>query len=147
MSEYRSSRWSIDLLPGWSAEEQPECVAFFRDDGVGALQISAYQHDSGTIPADDLDDFKAGEFPDDARLEPVTCGSLSGVGVDYVADGNFWLKRWLDNGPLLLFRDVQLRHSRPDTRTTRRDPHACDFEIDGRGITNRTIGRERRGRV
>ena len=80
-----------------------KCVAFFRDDGVGALQISAYQHDSGTIPADDLDDFKAGEFPDDPRLEPVTCGSLSGVGVDYVADGNFWLKRWLDNGPLLLF--------------------------------------------
>jgi hypothetical protein len=45
MSEYRSSWWSIDLLPGWSADEQPDCVAFARDDGVGALQISAYKHD------------------------------------------------------------------------------------------------------
>jgi hypothetical protein len=103
MREYRSSWWSIDLLPGWSADEQPECVAFARDDGVGALQISAYKHDSGTIPAGDLHDFTEGEFPDDSTLEPVTCGAMSGVGVDYVADGNFWLKRWLHNGPLLVY--------------------------------------------
>jgi hypothetical protein len=42
-------------------------------------------------------------FPNDATLEPVTCGALSGVGVDYVADGNFWLKRWLHKGPLLVY--------------------------------------------
>jgi hypothetical protein len=103
MSEYRSSWWSIDLLPGWSADAQTECVAFVRDNGVGALQLSAYKNNSGDLPANDLDDFPTGEFPDDARLEPVTCGALSGVGVDYVAEGNFWLKRWLHNGPLLVF--------------------------------------------
>jgi len=91
------------LLPGRVADEQPECVAFVRDDGVGALQISSYEHASGTIPAGDFDDFTEGEFPDDATLEPVTCGALSGVGVDYVADGNFWLKRWLHKGPLLVY--------------------------------------------
>ena len=103
MSEYRSSWWSIDLLSGWAADEQVECVAFVRDDGVGALQISSYEHDSGTVPAGDLDDFTEGEFPDGATLEPVTCGVLSGVGVDYVADGNFWLKRWLHKGTLLVY--------------------------------------------
>ncbi len=103
MSEYRSSWWSIDLLPGWAADEQPECVAFIRDDGLGALQISAYKHDSGTISAGDLDDFTKGEFPDNARLEPVTYGALSGVGVDFITDGNFWLKQWLHDGPLLLY--------------------------------------------
>ena len=103
MSEYRSSWWSIDLLPGWSVDEQPECVAFVRDDGVGALQISAYKHDSGAIPTSDLDDFTDGEFPEDVTLEPVTCGAMSGVGVDYLANGAFWLKRWLHSGPLLVY--------------------------------------------
>jgi hypothetical protein len=28
---------------------------------------------------------------------------MSGVGVDYLADGNLWLKRWLHNGPLLVY--------------------------------------------
>src|SRR5687768_12563853 len=103
MSEYRSSWWSIDLLPGWSAERSAECVSLVRVDGVGALQISAHKHDSGTIPSGDLDDFTAGEFPDGTALQSVACGSLSGVGVDYVAEGNFWLKRWLHNGPLLVY--------------------------------------------
>ena len=103
MSEYRSSWWSIDLLPGWLADAQTECVAFVREDGIGALQISAYQNDSSTIPALDLDDFTKGEFPNNVTLEAVTCGALSGVGVDYLADGNFWLKRWLHKGPLLVY--------------------------------------------
>lgn len=71
MAEYRSSWWSIDLLPGWSAEQSPECVSFYRDDGVGPLQISAYKHDRGAIPPGDLDDLTANEFPDDPTLEPV----------------------------------------------------------------------------
>jgi len=56
-----------------------------------------------SIPAGDLSDFTEREFPEDAILEAVTCGAMSGVGVDYVADGNFWLKRWLHNGPLLVY--------------------------------------------
>src|SRR6476469_2625508 len=103
MSEYRSSWWSIDLLPGWFADAQTECVAFVREDGIGALQISAYQNDGGTIHARDLDDFTKGEFPGNVTLEAVTCGALSVVGVDYLADGNFWLKRWLHKGPLLVY--------------------------------------------
>jgi hypothetical protein len=103
MSEYRSSWWSIDLLPGWSAEEHSECVTFVRDDGVGALQISAYQHDTGAIPEGDLDDFTKGEFPDNVTLEAITYGAWSGVGVDYLADGKFWFKRWLHNGALLIY--------------------------------------------
>jgi len=91
------------LLPGWSAEESPECVSFFRDDGVGALQISAYSYDGGTIPNEDLDDFTANEFPDDAKLESATCGALSGLGVDYITNDSFWSKRWLHNGPLLVY--------------------------------------------
>lgn len=91
------------MLPSWSADKEPECVAFVRDGGVGALQISAYKHDNGTIPIGDLDDFTDGEVPEDATLERLTCGAMSGVGVDYLADGKFWLKRWLHNGPLLIY--------------------------------------------
>lgn len=103
MSEYRSSWWSIDLLLGWSAEESPECVSFFHDDGVGTLQISSYKYDGGTIQAADLKDFTANEFPDDANLEPVACGVLSGLGVDYITNGSFWSKRWVHLGPLLVY--------------------------------------------
>jgi hypothetical protein len=101
--EYKSSWWSIVLAPDWFADEEDGCVSFAKDNGVGALQISAFRHDSGTIPQNDLTDFMAGEFPDSVAPQRVICGGFSGVGVDYIADGRFWLKRWLYTGGLLLY--------------------------------------------
>lgn len=76
-------------------------ASFWRDDGVGALQISALRHDSRIVPKDDLSDFMKGEWPDETTPRAVICGAFSGVGVDYVADGKFWLKRWVHQGPVL----------------------------------------------
>jgi hypothetical protein len=100
---YKSSWWSIDLLPGWWTDEEPRCTTFFREDGVGALQISAYKTETVTIPETDLRDFTEGQFPDGIALQTVDCGEFSGNGVEYVADGKFWLKRWVSKGPLLLY--------------------------------------------
>jgi len=101
--EFIAPCWSIQVATGWFSEQEDECATFWREDGVGALQISAHSHDSGTVPQDDLDDFTRGEFPDGAALEPVRSGEFEGVGVDFVKDGKFWRKRWLIKGGLLVY--------------------------------------------
>jgi hypothetical protein len=93
--EYKSAWWSIYLVPNWLVDEDAACVSFTKDDGVGALQISAYKHDSGVAPLDELHGFIAGECPEGVPTQPVACGAFQGLGVDYVAEGRFWLKRWL----------------------------------------------------
>jgi hypothetical protein len=90
------------LAPNWIVHEDEACVSFTKDDGVGALQISPFQHDSGVVPLDDLRGFIAGEIPEDVTAQPVACGAFSGLGVDYLADGRFWLKRWVHDQGLLL---------------------------------------------
>jgi hypothetical protein len=101
--EFTAPWWSIEVADGWLSEQENECATFWREDGVGALQISAHSNDSGSIPPEELEDFTKGEFPDDSELKTTRCGRFVGVGIDYVADGNFWRKRWVHEGPLLLF--------------------------------------------
>ena len=101
--EFKSTWWSIEIAPDWFAEREAECTSIWREDGVGALQISAYKYESGLIPEDDLDDFMSREFPGNTPIESVTCGQFAGVGVEYVLDEKFWQKRWLTNGDLLVY--------------------------------------------
>jgi hypothetical protein len=100
---YRSVWWSIVVAPNWVAEEDEYCVSFTNPNGVGALQISAYKHESGDVPEDDLRDSRLGQFPEELTAEPVVCGAFSGVGVDYIAEGRFWMKRLVHKRGLLLF--------------------------------------------
>ena len=88
--EFISPWWSIQVADGWLSEQDDECATFWREDGTGALQISAYSHDSGNVPAQAPEDFTKGEFPHDAALKSLRCGQFVGVGVDYIADGKFW---------------------------------------------------------
>ena len=101
--EYKSTWWSIKVAPDWFAEREADCTTIWREDGVGAFQISAYKYDLGLIPEDDLNDFMSGEFPGDTAIKSVTCGQFAGVGVEYAIDEKFWQKRWLTSGPLLVY--------------------------------------------
>jgi hypothetical protein len=101
--KYKSTWWSIELAPGWFAEREVDCTSIWREDGVGALQISTYKYDTGLTPVDDLSDLMSGAFPDDTSIKSVTCGQFAGVGVEYEIDEKFWQKRWLTSGPLLVF--------------------------------------------
>lgn len=103
MHLYESIWWSMEVASGWLANEDTECITFCRADGVGALQISAYKHDSGLVPPSDLHDFIKDRVLDEATLQHVNCGDFAGSGVEYVLHGDFWLKRWLRSGPLLLY--------------------------------------------
>ena len=93
----------MEVPSGWLADENAECITFSREDGVGALQISAYKHESGIVRMHDVRDFIRDELPDEATLQRLSCGEFIGLGIDYVEDGKFWLKRWLHRGPLLLY--------------------------------------------
>ena len=101
--KFKSTWWSIELAPNWVAEREADCTSIWREDGVGALQISAYKYDPGLLPEDDLDEFMSGEFPGDTPIDNVTCGQFAGFGVEYAIDENFWQKRWLTSGPLLVY--------------------------------------------
>ena len=101
--KYKSTWWSIELAPDWFAEREADCTSIWREDGVGALQISAYKYDTGLAPENDLDEFMSGEFPGDTPIRSVTCGQFAGVGVEYEIDEKFWQKRWLTSGALLVF--------------------------------------------
>jgi len=103
MNEYESVWWSMEVASGWLADGSAECITFCREDGTGALQISAYKHESGIVPEDDVRDFIRDESPDEAILQQVSCGEFIGSGLEYVDDGKFWLKRWLRSGPVLLY--------------------------------------------
>jgi len=79
MNTYESNWWSIEVACGWLAEEKPGCVTFCREDGVGALQISAYKHEA----RGDLHGFTKYEFPEGLTVQPASCGKFIGQGVDY----------------------------------------------------------------
>ena len=44
-NEFTSAWWTIELPPDWSAEREESCTSIWSEDGVGAIQISSYQHD------------------------------------------------------------------------------------------------------
>ncbi|HMM81516.1 MAG TPA: DUF3805 domain-containing protein [Pyrinomonadaceae bacterium] len=64
---YRSpvSWYSLKYPANWSFEEDAECTSFYDDiSGVGALQISAYNTDSGLLSTDALLEYLAQEAVD-----------------------------------------------------------------------------------
>jgi|SRR5882724_3218478 len=103
MRTYKSVWWSIKVSADWFDEEEPESVAFWREYGVGALQISAYKNDDRAMQDDDLYEFSNGDYPEGLLPQFVRCGEFVGIGLEYSADNNFWLIRWLRNESLLLY--------------------------------------------
>ena len=93
----------MEVESGWAAECDADCVSFWRENGVGALQISAYKHSSGTISDGELRNLLKDEIPESAVPQCITCGEFVGVEIDYVTEGIFWRKLWLTHGPLLVF--------------------------------------------
>ena len=101
--EFISNWWSIELEPGWLSEAENECWSFWLEDGMGALQISAYKYDTEPIPATDLTELMENQIPEGIAHEKTQAGEFSGVEVNYVEQGNFWYKLWVTKGSLLLF--------------------------------------------
>lgn len=103
METYTSDLWMIDVAEGWEAQREELCVTICHPDGVGALQISAYQKPKGEIARDDL--------LDATNLDPETLkhlgeqqwGEFDGFQLVYAADDTFWRRWWLAAGKTLVF--------------------------------------------
>jgi hypothetical protein len=107
--KYKSAWWSIELSETWQADEEEDCVTFTAENEVGALQISAYRHDSKDLTYDDLFDFAEDELVEGVELQNISCGEFTGIGISYLVDNAYWRKWWLWEDSLLLYV-VQLKN-------------------------------------
>ena len=103
MKEFESSWWSIELFPGWRAQQDDACTTISSETGVGALQISAYEHEGQPVTAQDLYELSEGQYPADAKANEGIFGQFKGLCVSFSANENYWRKWWLANHSLLLF--------------------------------------------
>jgi hypothetical protein len=101
--EFISDWWAIRLEPGWFSAKDDECISFWHEDGIGALQIGAYRYDDESIPETALAEFMQNQIPDGIAQEKTQSGEFSGVQVNYIEEGNFWRKLWVTKSSLLVF--------------------------------------------
>lgn len=103
MKEFKSTWWSIELLPGWYAEREDGCTTISSEEGLGALQVSAYHHDGEPVSGKDLSEASKGEYPESLSVLDHRLGTFTGLHVSFSENGTYWRKWWLRKDSLLLF--------------------------------------------
>jgi len=99
---FESSWWSLQLPADWEWEEGEDCVSFFSDDSVGALQVSAYQKEGADVDDADLLEFIPEEIPV-ASGTPVKIGVFTGFLISYHEDETYWRQWWLKAGQIMVY--------------------------------------------
>jgi hypothetical protein len=96
--------WELSLAAGWDAEAREHCVTLFHPEGVGALQLSAYQKPHrADVENDDLLD-ATGLTPEQYHhLGEQDWGEFHGYQLVYADEETFWRRWWLGHGGILLF--------------------------------------------
>jgi hypothetical protein len=108
--------WQLDLVPGWKAEVGRHAIVVFHPDGVGALQVSAYQKPSGaTVSQQDLLDAPNLPRKHHPQLRKGTWGEFDGFQIAYSEDDTFWRRWWLANGATFLFITYNCGNSETET--------------------------------
>lgn len=103
LETYRSRWWTIDLADGWEAQRDEHCVTICHPDGVGALQVSAFQKPKGKVTRDDLFDATDVDAETQKHLGEQQWGDFHGLQLGYSADDTFWRKWWLAAGKTMVF--------------------------------------------
>ena len=94
--------WSVEIPDEWSAQVDDDTVSLLDCDELGSIDISAMRRDAGDVGIAELealagDTIAAGHTP-----AAVTLGPLSGIGFEYLEQGEFWREWYLGAGPLLV---------------------------------------------
>ena len=102
MSIFTSRWWELQLAAGWTAEQDEECVTICHPDGLGALQISAYQKPEAITPAHLLDvaDINADQKE---QLSKSRCGDFEGFYLAKSIGDGFHRSWWLGSENTILF--------------------------------------------
>lgn len=103
METFSSQWWEIDLPDGWEAEPEEHCVTISDPNGVGALQVGAYQKPDGIVNEDNLLDATELEPLSRKNLEKKRYKDFEGFHYTFSADDRFWRKWWLRSGYTMMF--------------------------------------------
>jgi hypothetical protein len=103
MSVYHSHSWQINVAAGWLADRDNDCVTIANHDGVGALQISAFQKPNGDVTKADLLDAADLDEPAQQHLRNIECGDFQGLALSFADDQTFWRQWWIASGATMLF--------------------------------------------
>jgi len=88
-SQHQSKYWAVNYPSNWIVENNIESVSFYAEDGVGALQISAYSKDK-EVTKEDLAEFACEEVPEGKDLIQTELGKYIGLETDYKYTDHYW---------------------------------------------------------
>lgn len=100
--EYSSTYWKIKYPADWPVEKHDDTISFVADNGVGALQISAYLKD-GKVTDDDLKELIEDEIPPDSKPVTFELEDFRGLAAEFRFAGHFWRMWLLTKEKLLLY--------------------------------------------
>jgi hypothetical protein len=103
INEFRSSWWSIRLLPNWNATESSECVSLRSQGDSGVLQISAIRKPAGQVTNDDVLEFASDSKQKGHVLKPIANVHVSGVTTEFLDQNRYWREWWLKDGTTLVY--------------------------------------------
>lgn len=86
------AQWSIEIAEGWQQTEEDGTVTVFHFDGVGALQIIAFEADDAITP-EDIQRLSDEAGPQEAEYSPRRCGEFEGIAAEH-DDGEEWWRFW-----------------------------------------------------
>jgi hypothetical protein len=112
---YRSSWWSIELQPGWTASEGADCVSFSAAPSKGVLQASAIRKPSGSVTLEDLYEFASDPASQGTGFRTVAIGDISGIASERVKNTRYWKEWWLKKGSTMVY----LTYNAPDASKER----------------------------
>ena len=94
--------WELELLPGWEARHDAECLTITRSDD-SALQLSGAVKSIGDILIEELEQMRVEQTPPGSKGSPFTAGVFRGVNAGYARDGWQCQGFWLAYGNLLVY--------------------------------------------
>lgn len=101
-SEYKSTYWTINYPSHWIVRKHKEGFSFYSENGVGALQISAYSKDD-EVTERDLIEFAKEEVPEGEDLSKAAIGKYSGIESDFKLADHYWRMWFLRKNQVMLF--------------------------------------------
>jgi hypothetical protein len=92
---YHAAEWSIELAPGWQAEERGDHVALLSGRSHTLLRICTFRPTDPGMTAEGWAEQAAEVHRPRGRLvTPITCGAFTGFRTEFEATDR-WLRGWM----------------------------------------------------
>lgn len=101
MNKFKSSFWEVSLPDDWEINEDEECISFYTNNGIGALQISSYTEVFFSSNKE-LEQLIREEVPIDIVLQDINLSNLKGYKVIYSEEDTYWIKWFIPHKDKLI---------------------------------------------